>query len=1017
MIPEKLTIKGIYSYQQSVTIDFENLISAGIFGIFGSVGSGKSTILEAISYALYGETERLNNRDSKLYNMMNLRSDEMEIDFVMKHQNVRYRFTTYARRNSKQFEDISKSERKAYQEKSGQWIPLESADATNITGLKYEHFKQIVIIPQGKFNEFVQLSSADRTKMLRELFPLDRFDLKDPVSKLFSAAKTAITSLEGRLHELEEYQPERVEILKKEIRERKSNLGKLKLLLQEKEKERSNAIELKEMLNEFHKAQVKWNQLNDQKSHYEQLKQRIEKFEKTRLTYGHLLGKWNDLDSDLSQNAKRSQKLSKEKEQITLRKFAHEELISQIKKQIGDVDTHRNQLDEMSTAIKIKAIDENLGAINKTVLRLEVNLKEEEQKQKTLKQKTQDLKIALNDLKKGLSSESQIYQLQRSYVEEDNLMERLTSAELELKKVESLIAELTEERTNIVSAVFAELETDQNVNELKMSEAIELIESAIKRIDNEVALNEHQKDELSAKSRIAVHAKELKEGEKCPLCGSLEHPEPYVDEKIAVEREQVQKMIENQRAVKELLTKSLTKLAGLKKRFQQEGSQVNERKQQLESIQMALKECIAKQKEIPLLLSREALNVSLKNLELLKQKISKLEKEIQNAEEELNNQDKLSELKEHLDQQKDQGSQLIGQKKALQTEANEKWLTYTKGQIEERTKQVKVSLDKLQNVTNDLTELEKLFDRVAIELSQNEKSQSDLNQKKIELQSQIDIQLAKNNFSTVDEVRQVLTDELDIEQSKIEIESFTKELHLFDNKMTELKAKVGEQTFDEENLKELDAAYKTLKLQISQHDEQLGALQNELDQLNKKLTIKTELKKELTSLEKRKSNLEVLSRLLRGDGFVKYVSQIYLQQLCAIGNERFKKLTQNQLELDIDEKYNFIIRDYLHEGKTRLLKTLSGGQTFQAALSLAMALSEQIQQYQNVKQQFFFMDEGFGSLDKESLSLVFDTLKQLRKEERTVGIISHLEELQTEIDHAIFVENDVEEGSSIKFSG
>src|SRR6056297_356452 len=178
MIPEKLKIKGIYSYRHETIIDFEKLTDAGLFGIFGKVGSGKSTVLEAISFAMYGETERLNNRDSKLYNMMNLRSDELEIDFILRHLNERYRFIATARRNSKNFEDITKSERKAYHWENGQWVPLESADATEVIGLRYEHFKQIVIIPQGKFNEFVQLSAADRTKMLRELFPLKRFDLK-----------------------------------------------------------------------------------------------------------------------------------------------------------------------------------------------------------------------------------------------------------------------------------------------------------------------------------------------------------------------------------------------------------------------------------------------------------------------------------------------------------------------------------------------------------------------------------------------------------------------------------------------------------------------------------------------------------------------------------------------------------------------------------------------------------------------------------------------------------------------
>jgi exonuclease SbcC len=103
----------------------------------------------------------------------------------------------------------------------------------------------------------------------------------------------------------------------------------------------------------------------------------------------------------------------------------------------------------------------------------------------------------------------------------------------------------------------------------------------------------------------------------------------------------------------------------------------------------------------------------------------------------------------------------------------------------------------------------------------------------------------------------------------------------------------------------------------------------------------------------------------------------------------------------------------MNGGKTRNVKTLSGGQTFQAALSLALALADSIQKITESNQNFFFLDEGFGSLDKDSLSVVFDTLKSLRKESRIVGVISHVEEMQDEIDVHLRIENHEEQGSLI----
>src|SRR5690625_6203289 len=107
MIPIQLSIEGLYSYQKRQVIDFENLTSGGLFGIFGATGSGKSSILEAISYALYGETERMNAREGRNYNMMNLKSDRAYIEFDFRnHENKIYRACRELRRNSRRFEEV-----------------------------------------------------------------------------------------------------------------------------------------------------------------------------------------------------------------------------------------------------------------------------------------------------------------------------------------------------------------------------------------------------------------------------------------------------------------------------------------------------------------------------------------------------------------------------------------------------------------------------------------------------------------------------------------------------------------------------------------------------------------------------------------------------------------------------------------------------------------------------------------------------------------------------------------------
>ena len=172
----------------------------------------------------------------------------------------------------------------------------------------------------------------------------------------------------------------------------------------------------------------------------------------------------------------------------------------------------------------------------------------------------------------------------------------------------------------------------------------------------------------------------------------------------------------------------------------------------------------------------------------------------------------------------------------------------------------------------------------------------------------------------------------------------------------------------------------------------------------------------LDKLLLRAANLKVLSNLFKASGFVNYVSSVYLQNLVNSANERFSKMTGQKLLLELDNDNAFRVRDFMNNGEVRSVKTLSGGQTFQAALSLALALADNIQHLTKSSQNFFFLDEGFGSLDREALAIVFDTLKNLRKENRIVGVISHVDEMQQEIPVNLKVTNDLEKGSIIAYS-
>jgi exonuclease SbcC len=231
MIPIKLSIKGLYSYRETQVVDFTKLTEASIFGIFGKVGSGKSSILEAITFALYGDTERMNKSgDDRNYNMMNLRSDELLIDFECRagKDNHLYRFTVKGRRNSKKFDDVKTFERKTYQwmPEISDWAPIEVENASEkIIGLSYENFKRTIIIPQGRFQEFIELPLSKRTQMMNEIFQLERFDLAAKVKVLKETNEKQLEHLNGKIAQLGQSTPEQLEAVKDQILALQTLLG------------------------------------------------------------------------------------------------------------------------------------------------------------------------------------------------------------------------------------------------------------------------------------------------------------------------------------------------------------------------------------------------------------------------------------------------------------------------------------------------------------------------------------------------------------------------------------------------------------------------------------------------------------------------------------------------------------------------------------------------------------------------------------------------------------------------
>ena len=262
-------------------------------------------------------------------------------------------------------------------------------------------------------------------------------------------------------------------------------------------------------------------------------------------------------------------------------------------------------------------------------------------------------------------------------------------------------------------------------------------------------------------------------------------------------------------------------------------------------------------------------------------------------------------------------------------------------------------------------------------------------------------------------MKDILSQEINLEHEKQKLTKFKEQLVHIQKQLEQLKTEIGERVYEPEKHSVLLEEIDKLKTITNQKNQELGKLIELLKTLHKDLESQAALRKDLDAVNLRGENIKTMKSLFKASGFVNYISSVYLQNLCNAANDRFFQLTRQKLSLEITPENNFQVRDFMNGGKVRSVKTLSGGQTFQAALSLALALADNIQKITESNQNFFFLDEGFGSLDKESLSIVFDSLKSLRKENRIVGVISHVEEMQQEIDIHLRIENHEENGSRV----
>ena len=925
MRPIKLVMCGFGPYADKTVVDFTLLGESGLYLITGDTGAGKTTIFDAISYALYGEAS------GQVREVKSLRSkyadDEtesyVELEFEYRDEKYKIRRIPEYMRKAKRGDKlvVQKEEAELYfltKDREPIINKKNVNDAvTEIIGLDRGQFSQIAMIAQGDFMKVLLTGTDERSKILRKIFNTNEYlDLQEKLKRKKNELKFKYQDIEKSIKNY---------IVSVQCGNDENDKEKLKQIIDD------NTFWKTEDINNFILELI--NKDKDLLKTLEENKKEVNKnLEKINETIGkteNVLAGMKNIENNENELAKVLEVMPKLLEDYNLQK-----------------ETERER-EKLSTEIEIEK--QKLESYNELTKELD-----------SLHNRQENL-IKLTN--KETKIKDDVENNENSILISEKRLEEIKGCEVEFEKCQSSIKSV-EDKINLYSNLKKLFKKYVEVKDEHKSLKEKYVESV-----NEYNNASQNYESLMAKymdAQAGMLGQNLKEGEPCPVCGSTSHPHiTEVKDEIPSEKDLKnaknlrQKKEEKRSEISGNLRAKITEIDSLKERID---DVVNENPNEFaESIDENSFNILEEK--------TKKLNDDIKNLNVKAKELSDFKEEKKTIEE------NLPKLKNELESKKTEIVEISN--KIIEENTN---IANANIRIEELQSKLKYSslkeaeeyISSLQDKRNRLI---KLFEKARDNYEEAKERKSGLENA---------IAALKNQFknSKVEDL-----DEL--KEEKKQLQSMEKELGKSEK---EVHSRLDMNKFANERIEKcMDEAVEVEdKLQV------VGSL---ADTCNGTLSSKPRI------------TLET------------YVQMEMFDRIIVNANSHFRDMTSGQYELkrkhEADNKVSksgleLNVIDY-YSGSERDIKTLSGGESFKASLSMALGLSDEIQAKSGgIKIDTLFVDEGFGSLDGESLESAMRALSSITDVGRLVGIISHVSELKTRIDRQIVVTKDKEKGSKLE---
>lgn len=1048
MRPLRLTINAFGPYAGKEELDFTKIKGSNIFVISGPTGAGKTTIFDAISFALFGEASGGSRSIESLKSHHAKRTEisYVELDFLAKGKE--YKITRYPTQTVEK--ELKNGTIKTTEKKHAVELIIDEdkvitktteadKEIEKILGLNASQFKQIVMLPQGEFKKLLEAESKDKEPIFRNIFGTQKFlkiqdDLKEKSSSLRKKVEGDKQRRDAFITKIDPADNDNLESLINNID--KDVLEIIKLTKELINKDKEEELVLNSDLDKVKKEKIK---VEESRFKAEENNKKLELKEK--------------IEKDLENLNLRIKEISEEEVILEKAKRAKElvHLENSLKKADEDFNKKKSELEKDKISLEscnliftereiaYKKAEEDIK-LKDNLIKESSEIERKLEKFKVFKDKELIVKRLGNDLElKSKSNDLLEKEIRASKEKVENL--RNTSKIISEKEVLYVKVENTlKEKENLIKKL-RELFSKMKSYDEEFKSHKELVEELSKyERDYLEAKKAYDNGELLFRKGMAgVLALKLKENEECPVCGSLQHPKVAKMENSAPSEDELNNLKKNYEIRKDIYDKELNKIAlkkvkkesiledSIKPLLSELGSVISFNGNIEESFAL-LKELVLKGgtklgEEINTLKDdRDKIKLIIDKKDSVKKEIDLLENKIKNDENNINEarviyQNVLAELR------KEEG--LLTEAKAVLPEGinDDSGLQSSLAEIKVKIKNLEENLENSKNLylkAKDI--LIKLNQDILNNTSLLEEYKNNLVNTKTLFENSIE----DSCFNNVDDyVNSKLRDE-DIKSKEIFIREFYNKLSSKNDEFNRIKEetkdiiKVDLDDFNtiiqekEGKIKDLEQKGKIIFSRIKNNKDTLKSIEDITDKIK--------------GDEEKYKVIGELAELANGNNservsFERYVLAAYFDDIIRAANFRLIKMTnsrytlkrkesrekgakQSGLELEVIDAYT---------GKERHVKTLSGGEGFKASLSLALGLADVIQSYAGgVQIDTMFVDEGFGTLDPESLDNAINTLMELQDLGRLVGIISHVPELKERVDARLEI-TPGKDGSHAKF--